>query len=117
MIFCISIELVLKGKASFLICTTKQVTTGQWEAGHTFFYYTKILADNSGSHSFAAFKRGCPTCPPPLTLAKLNGVCLWIFEELVHGVSIMLPSLFIHTYMSNILIFFYYRKQFNFLCI
>ena len=37
MIFCISVELALKGKASFLICTTSK---SQWDnggAGHKFF--------------------------------------------------------------------------------
>ena len=49
-----------------------------------------MLADNSGSHSFAACAPFCgwhaPPPPPlrPLTLAKLNGVCLWIFEELAN---------------------------------
>ena len=53
MIICISIDFV-KRKGVLLNLYDKQVTTGQCEAGHTFFYYTNMLADNSGSHSFAA---------------------------------------------------------------
>ena len=52
--------------------------------------------------------------PPP---TKLNGVCLWIFEELANYCAwcqYMLPSLFIHTYMSNILIFFITGNNSNF---
>ena len=53
-------------------------------------------------------KRKSGAYMPPFDPGKVKWVCLWIFEELAHYCAwcqYMLPSLFIHTYMSNILIF------------
>ena len=88
MIFCISIELVLKGKA-FLIRTTNKSQQDNGRRGILFDIILKcwLIIQEATASQLAPFcnelKEG-PNMPPPLTLAKLNGVCLWIFEELTN---------------------------------
>ena len=51
---------------------------------------------------------------PPAPDPGKVGECLWIFEELANYCAWMLSNLFIHTYMSNILIFFITGDNSNF---
>ena len=89
MIFCISIELVLKGKAFFLIRTTNKSQQDNGRRGILFVIILKcwLIIQEATASQLAPFcnelKEG-PNMPPPLTLAKLNGVCLWMFEELAN---------------------------------
>ena len=88
-------------------------------AGH------KMLADNSGSHSFAAcapfygWHAPPPPLPRPMTLAKLNGVCLWIFEELENycawcQYNYVTQLIYTHLHVQYIDIFFITGNNSNF---
>ena len=60
MIFCISIELVLKGKASFLIRTTNKSQQDNGRRGILFFYYRLIIEEATASQLL----KGGPNMPP-----------------------------------------------------